>query len=114
MEQIIFDWKFHQLEVLYDATLTDNVVKIAHWQYSAILPYISGSLTTSMYGSTSFPEPTLTAFISYPLLTKQDVASWTETVLGPEYMTYLQNDLSGSISTLVSLEQPIPMTPPWE
>jgi len=103
-----YTWEFPNLAVHPTHEGQTNVVFTAHW----ILNATDGTHTATVYGTAPInyvPEDTFTPFAS---LTKAQVQSWVESVLGTEYIGGLKANLDAQIAELVAPTS-VNLTPPW-
>ena len=54
-EEIVYNWNFHSLEVVYNENTMTNVVNIVHWQLSAT--HTSSSLMVQNIGTVGLETP---------------------------------------------------------
>lgn len=73
-----FEWITDPLDCVIGEDGMTNVVQTVHWILTGI---DENGVSSSTYGSVSFPEPTQEGFIPFDELTKEIVVGWLESVL---------------------------------
>ena len=110
-EEITYDWNFNPLDCYPTQSGCTNVVFNVHWQLHATTgSYQASSIGTQVVGSL---DPG--SFVSYELLTKEQVQGWVidamET-LNPDSVNNLYNSLMNQIEKQIN--PPISsITSPW-
>lgn len=110
MEEIVYNWNFSPLEVIYNEDTLTNVVNIVHWQYSAT--HTPSQLMLQNIGTVSLDTPTTESFVPFENLTKEMVTDWVVAKIGNDEVSRMQTSLSASIGDKL---HPIKgqMLPPW-
>lgn len=112
MNEIIYNWEFNPLEVVYHEESLSNVVNVVHWQYTAT--YASASIHASdrNIGTVGLETPPSQSFISFEDLTKEMVTEWVVAKLGKETVNRMTTQLSASINNqLFPIKGTLPA--PW-
>jgi hypothetical protein len=110
-EEITYDWNFNPLDCYPTQSGCTNVVFNVHWQLHATMgSYQASSIGTQVVG---LLDPG--SFVSYELLTKEQVQGWVidamET-LNPDSVNNLYNSLMNQIENQIN--PPISsITSPW-
>lgn len=112
MEEIVYDWNFNPLEVVYNEDVLTNVVNVVHWQYTGT--YTSGSINLydRYVGTVSLDTPTSASFIPFESLTKETVEGWVTAKLGEERIAGMNTNLSSSLNNQLFPVKGI-LSPPW-
>lgn len=110
-EEITYDWNFNPLDCYPTQSGCTNVVFNVHWQLHATTgSYHASSIGTQMVGPI---DPG--SFVSYELLTKEQVQGWVinamET-LNPDSVNNLYNSLMNQIENQIN-PPIISITSPW-
>jgi hypothetical protein len=111
MDEIVYNWNFHPLEVVYNEDTLTNVVNVVHWQLQAT--HVSSSILVQNIGTVGLETPDTGSFVPFEDLTKEIVTGWVETKLGEEAINNMKSSLSASIQDKLHPTRG-PMTPPWE
>ena len=106
---ITYEWVFGPLETTLQEDGMTNVVKTVHWRLNAV----DGNYSETTYGTVGLESPTLSTFIDYEDLTKEQVQGWVENALGAERVAEMKRSLENSINLK---KNPVSATlaPPWE
>lgn len=114
MSDIMYNWNFNPLEIIYDEKGLTDVIHVVHWQYSATHETSpSSSVFQQSIGTVTLPIPTEPeGFISFADVTKEQVIDWVVAELGEENVIQIQESLSGSIAHQVNPTKGI-VSPPW-
>lgn len=110
MEDIVYDWNFNSLEVVYNEGALTNVIDVVYWQLSAV--HTSSGIRIETTGSVSLEPPTVETFIPFEELTKETVRGWVETKLGEETINNLKQRLNTWINDQINPTRGS-VSPPW-
>lgn len=110
MADIVYDWNFNPLEVVYNEDTFTNVVNVVHWQLKAT--EVDSNTTVQNIGTIGLETPDSGAFVPFEELTKEIVTSWVETKLGEETIANMKTNLSSSIADKLNPTRG-PVSPPW-
>jgi len=111
MDEIVYNWNFHPLEVVYNEDTLTNVVSTVHWQLQAT--HQSSSILVQNIGTVGLETPATESFVPFENLTKEIVTGWIEAKLGEEAITNMKASLSASINEKLNPTKGN-MSPPWE
>jgi hypothetical protein len=102
-------WKFPSLEVVYNQNSMLNVVTKVHW----VLTANDGEYSDYAYGVVDVGPANPQSFTTYSDLTKNQVQSWVETLIGANNIQATKDKLAKRIA---SKKNPVGevMLPPWE
>lgn len=110
MNEIVYNWNFQPLEVVYNEDTLTNVVNVVHWQFTA--KHVSSSISVQNIGTVGLETPESGSFVPFEELTKEIVTGWVETKLGEESINNMQTSLSASINEKLNPTRGT-MTAPW-
>lgn len=111
MDEIVYNWNFHPLEVVYNEDTLTNVVNVVHWQYVA--KHVPTDVMIQNIGTVGLETPAPETFIPFESLTKETVTEWVETKLGQEMIANMQTSLSASLNDKLNPTRG-PVNAPWE
>lgn len=113
----VFTWGIAQLETAVSEDGLTDVVKTAHWTFTA--EEVDGNKTyfASSYGSIGFGEPDPQDFTAYLGLTFDEVIGWVKTSMGQEQVDAMEEALANNIELqkhpkIVTLPLPWVWSPP--
>lgn len=114
MADIVYNWNFSPLEIVYNKDELIDVIDLVHWQYSATYnPGESDSISRQNMGTVSLETPHSASFIPFAEVTKDMVTEWVVNSLGINTITDIQNSLSSSIAYELHPTKGL-VAPPWE
>jgi len=73
-----YNWIISALDCKVKQGTLENIVYVVHWRLNAF----NENHTAETYGCTSMPDPNSTDFTDYENLSKEQIVSWLESVLG--------------------------------
>lgn len=111
MDEIVYNWNFQPLEVVYNEDTLTNVVNVVHWQLTAT--HQSSSVMIVNIGTVGLETPASESFVPFENLTKEIVTGWVESKLGEESINNMKTSLSSSIGEKLNPKKGN-MSPPWE
>ena len=80
---ITYTWIFSAFDCKVDKDGMQNVITTIHWRYKGT---DEDGVSVERYGSQSLPNPTLSTFIPYSNLSKEQVIEWMEENMDIELM----------------------------
>jgi hypothetical protein len=114
---IVFAWGIAQLETAVSEDGLTDVVKTAHWTFTATEVDGDKTYVASSYSSIGFGAPDPQDFTAYAGLTFDEVVSWIKTVMGQEQVDAMEEALANNIELqkhpkIVNLPLPWVQSPP--
>jgi hypothetical protein len=113
MSEIVYNWNFNPLEIVYNEEGMVDVIQTVHWQYSAkyeLNP--TSSIVQQSIGTVSLPTPHVASFTPFTDVTKEMVTDWVVTALGTGSVESMQQSLSSSIAYDLAPTKGT-VSPPW-
>jgi hypothetical protein len=93
----VFTWSISQLETAVIEDGLSNVVKTAHWTFTAEQVDGSTTYTANSYGSIGFGAPNPQAFVVYAGLTFDTVIGWVKAAIGESQVDAMEEALANNI-----------------
>ena len=115
---IVFpSWGIAQLETAVSEDGLTDVVKTAHWTFTATEVDGDKTYVANSYGSIGFGAPSLQDFTAYSSLTFDEVVSWIKAAMGQEQVDAMEEALANNIELqkhpkIVTLPLPWVQSPP--
>lgn len=112
-----FTWSIAQLETAVSEDGLTDVVKTAHWTFSATEVDGDKTYTSGSYGSIGFGAPDPQAFTVYAGLTFDEVIGWVTATMGKRQVDAMEEALANNIELqkhpkIVTLPLPWVEAPP--
>lgn len=93
----VFTWGIAQLETAVSEDGLTDVVKTAHWTFTAEEVDDNKTYLASSYGSIGFGEPDPQDFTAYLGLTFDEVIGWVKASMGQEQVDVMEEALANNI-----------------
>jgi len=93
----VFKWSIAQLETAVSEDGLTDVVKTAHWTFSATEVDGDKTYTSGSYGSIGFGAPNPQDFTAYSGLTFDKVIGWIKASMGQEQVNAMEEALANNI-----------------
>jgi len=93
----VFKWSIDQLETAVSEDGLTDVVKTAHWTFSATEVNGNKTYTSSSYGSIGFGAPDPQVFGVYASLTFDEVIGWVTATMGERQVDAMKENLANNI-----------------
>lgn len=104
------NWTIEKLECKIQENNLNNVVYRVHWRYTKTMDINNKTYSMSNYDVINVPAADPADFTPYESLTKEQVLSWVQTILGQEYITTMDSRLEAAI---ISQTERVALDPPF-
>lgn len=94
----VFKWSIAQLETAVSEDGLTDVVKTAHWTFSATEVDEDKTYTAGSYGSIGFGSPDPQAFTAYAGLTFDEVIGWVTATMEERQVDAMEEALANNIA----------------